>query len=147
MLLIWFEYCLDVSTPSPLGACYNIWRPQHLGIFLSVQWHLAWCTRKLETVIFCCLFFVGETIHWLIEENLHFTADTTNHAIEMPSTLPPYPQLSYSTHCGNTWADLWVRLCGLHQQYSLPCCRTQPRTCVKPLLFYIYTTLHTGIVL
>lgn len=45
-----------VNTPSPLGACYNTWRPQHLGLLLSVERHLAWFVRKLGRIIFCCHF-------------------------------------------------------------------------------------------
>lgn len=77
-------------TAAPLGPCRNVWRPQLLGSFLSAQRHLARCRRKLETVIFCCLFFVGETIQRLIAENLHCTADTTNHAVKIRNTLLPH---------------------------------------------------------
>lgn len=81
------------ATATPLGPCRNVWRPQLLGSFLSAQRHLARCRRELETVIFCCLFFVGETIQRLIAENLHCTADTTNHTIKIRNTLLPHPQL------------------------------------------------------
>lgn len=131
------------ATAAPLGPCRNVWRPQLLGSFLSAQRHLARCRRKLETVIFCCLFFVGETIQRLIAENLHCTADTTNHAIKIRNTLLPHPQL----FCSLRRVRPRVRLRGAHQQHSFPRGRTQPRTRLKPLLFCVYTALPTCSVL